>query len=242
MLTIDRGRIQHQQDLLQQTHDQIQNQEVLIDNQQHILSMLRTAVTQQGMPNQVYFSSPVISLDTLGRYMGFYLEFIDSYEVNCPFTRTNVAFRPLNFSRGIPGGLEDSLQGHRTTQDRLGEFVLEDMTRRQPLLLAKSWSTAVRPGQHISKSMVCRLGRLEAILTCPGCGEYEYPVKDDRRRINTGSGEIKLWYQNGTYLTDRDEKRFEDTGERKALIEKMGIEKEVDQVKRHFANFVPLFW
>ena len=50
-----------------------------------------------------------------------------------------------------------------------GQFALEDTTRKRSLRLSDAWSTIVRPGQHISMSMVFRLQE-SPNGSCPSCG------------------------------------------------------------------------
>ena len=50
-----------------------------------------------------------------------------------------------------------------------GQFALEDTTRKRSLRLSDAWSTIVRPGQHISMSMVFRLQE-SPNGSCPRCG------------------------------------------------------------------------
>ena len=50
-----------------------------------------------------------------------------------------------------------------------GQFALEDTARKRSLRLSDAWNTIVRPGQHISMSMLFRLqGSLHG--SCPSCG------------------------------------------------------------------------
>lgn len=51
-----------------------------------------------------------------------------------------------------------------------GQFVLEDTRRKKAISLKSSWSTVVRPGQHISMSMIFR--QQQTVRgSCPSCGE-----------------------------------------------------------------------
>ena len=51
-----------------------------------------------------------------------------------------------------------------------GQYALEDTRRKKDLDLTEPWTKVVRPGQHISMSMIFRLE--EAPTTrCPGCGK-----------------------------------------------------------------------
>lgn len=51
-----------------------------------------------------------------------------------------------------------------------GQFALEDTTRKRSLRLSDAWSTTVRPGQHISMSMILRL-QWYPNNSCPSCGQ-----------------------------------------------------------------------
>ena len=50
-----------------------------------------------------------------------------------------------------------------------GEFALADTTRGGGLDLSKTWNAIVRPGQHISMSMIFRIQISSS--HCPGCGQ-----------------------------------------------------------------------
>ena len=50
------------------------------------------------------------------------------------------------------------------------QFVLEDITRQRDLDLSKPWNAIVRPGQHISMSMIFPI-RISFSSHCPGCGD-----------------------------------------------------------------------
>ena len=50
-----------------------------------------------------------------------------------------------------------------------GQFALEDTARQRSLRLSDPWGTIVRPGQHISMSMVFRLQESPK-GSCPSCG------------------------------------------------------------------------
>lgn len=49
------------------------------------------------------------------------------------------------------------------------QFALEDTRRKENLRLSDAWSTIVRPGQHISMSMIFRL-QGSPTASCPSCG------------------------------------------------------------------------
>ena len=49
------------------------------------------------------------------------------------------------------------------------QFVLEDSRRKHGLDLAKPWTALIRPGQHLSMSMVFRQQQLSPGI-CPSCG------------------------------------------------------------------------
>lgn len=50
-----------------------------------------------------------------------------------------------------------------------GQFALRDTTRQKSLDLSKPWNAIVRPGQHISMSMIYRF-MVSPPSHCPGCG------------------------------------------------------------------------
>ena len=51
-----------------------------------------------------------------------------------------------------------------------GQFVLEDTLRKHGISLTSSWTTVVRPGQHINMSMVFWQQQTVRGI-CPGCRE-----------------------------------------------------------------------
>lgn len=51
-----------------------------------------------------------------------------------------------------------------------GQYALEDTRRKQGLKLTEPWTKIVRPGQHISMSMIFRLHELPT-TKCPSCGK-----------------------------------------------------------------------
>ena len=74
---------------------------------------------------------------------------------------------PNTFTAGFHSSAEVKDIGLRKIET--GQFVLEDTARKRSLHLSDAWSTTVRPGQHISMSMVFRLqGSPNSI--CLGCG------------------------------------------------------------------------
>lgn len=58
-----------------------------------------------------------------------------------------------------------------------GQFALEDTRLKHGLSLAKPWTALVRPGQHISMSMVFRRQQT-CTGSCPSCGERNDESKD----------------------------------------------------------------
>ncbi|CAD6571375.1 MAG: hypothetical protein ASARMPRED_004482 [Alectoria sarmentosa] len=132
---------QYQQDLLQNllqiatqnqsTQDTLkQNRQMMQAKLDDIASMLRI---NQAIPAQVLLSAPVVLLDARGRCTPFNLEFIDSAEAFMAVLK--VRFKDI---------------GLRKIEN--GEFALEDTRRKRSLSLSDTWSTVVRPGQHISMS------------------------------------------------------------------------------------------
>lgn len=59
-----------------------------------------------------------------------------------------------------------------------GQFDLEDTKRKARLQLSKPWATIVRPGQHVSLSMVFRLDE-QSMTRCPGCGKENVDSETD---------------------------------------------------------------
>ena len=51
-----------------------------------------------------------------------------------------------------------------------GQFSLEDTKRRKSLKLSNPWTTVVKPGQHISMSMIFHLHKAPT-TKCPSCGK-----------------------------------------------------------------------
>lgn len=129
-LIIIRGATHYQQDLLQtlrqiatQSDTIIRNQEAMITSQQSMLADLHDVVTisriQQDLPPQISLSAPIVFLDARGRRAGFFLEFIDSVEVNIlPFAYTSRPWITNERLLGLYCRSEDSFRGHWTAQGR----------------------------------------------------------------------------------------------------------------------------
>lgn len=133
-----------------------------------IASMLRT---NQGMPAQVLLSTPVVLLDARGRCAPFHLEFIDSAEVCSPFSiGENDLHRSNHLLQAFVAVLKVRFKDIGLRKIENGEFALEDTRRKRSLSLSDAWSTVVRPGQHISMSMIFRLQQSPQ-TSCPSCGQ-----------------------------------------------------------------------
>ena len=59
-----------------------------------------------------------------------------------------------------------------------GQFALEDTRRKHGLDLAKPWTTLIRPGQHISMSMVFHRQQISTGI-CPSCGGENDEFEND---------------------------------------------------------------
>ncbi|KAL9135056.1 MAG: hypothetical protein Q9175_003762 [Cornicularia normoerica] len=178
------GKTQYQRDLLHQllqnaTHSQtiVSNQDTLIQNQNEMLAELRDIATvarvSQAIPAQVLLSTPVILLDARGRSAPFHLEFIDSSEAFIAVLK--VRFKDI---------------GLRKIEN--GQFALEDTTRKRSLRLSDAWSTTVRPGQHISMSMIFRLQE-SPNTTCPSCGHEN--EESDETEVECANIACRLTYR-----------------------------------------------
>ena len=66
--------------------------------------------------------------------------------------------------------------GDRKIEKR--QFALEDTRRKHGLDLAKPWATLIRPGQHISMSMIFRRQQLSTGI-CPSCAEENDELEND---------------------------------------------------------------
>ncbi|KAM0801690.1 hypothetical protein BDR22DRAFT_156623 [Usnea florida] len=127
----------------------------IIENQQQLMGQLRDIElmirVNQDVPPQVLLSKPVVLLDACGRYTPFHLELIDTAEFFIEVLK--IRFKDI---------------GLHKIEAR--EFSLEDSKSKCGLQLAKPWTVIMRPGRHISMSMVFRLEERQT-ARCPGCGE-----------------------------------------------------------------------
>ncbi|KAL8792264.1 MAG: hypothetical protein Q9195_005143 [Heterodermia aff. obscurata] len=181
------GETQYQRDLFHQllqiaknsqtltAHNQtiISSQKNMIQNQQDMLAEIRGLATivkvSQNIPAQVLLSDPVILLDARGRRAPFHLEFIDSVEALIAVLK--VRFRDVGLRR-----------------IERGQFALEDTARKRNLDLSKTWNAIVRPGQHISMSMIFRY-RMFYGSYCPSCvHENESGEETEIACANTACG------------------------------------------------------
>ena len=67
-----------------------------------------------------------------------------------------------------------------------GQFALEDTRRKQGLDLAKPWTTLIKPGQHISMSMIFRRQQIST-GRCPSCAEENEDLEND---------DVEWWVKN----------------------------------------------
>ena len=133
-----------------------------------IASMLRI---NQAIPAQVLLSAPVVLLDARGRCTPFNLEFIDSAEVCTYFSMGENDLHCSNDSlQAFMAVLKVRFKDIGLRKIENGEFALEDTRRKRSLSLSDTWSTVVRPGQHISMSMIFRLQQSPQ-SSCPSCGQ-----------------------------------------------------------------------
>ena len=94
----------------------------ILENQQQSMGQLMGQLrdidlmirVNQEVPAQVLLSKPIILLDARGRYAPFFIEFIDTAEVNASFNTTHSSATYLVYI-GFHRRLEDSIQGHRPT-------------------------------------------------------------------------------------------------------------------------------
>lgn len=124
------------------------------------------------IPAQVLLSKPAILHDARGRIFPFHLEFIDSADVSIPIQVQNaihVAVLTLALQAFI-AVLKVRFKDIGLRKIEEGQFVLEDRLRKHGISLTNSWTTVVRPGQHINMSMVFRRQEMVRAI-CPGCGE-----------------------------------------------------------------------
>ena len=148
----------------------------ITQNQQQILSILQQVQTiirvQNEIPAQVPLSKPVILLDARGRYFPFHLEFIDSAEVRVPSHTQNLIHTAILklVLQAFTAVLKVRFRDVGLRKIEKGQFALQDTRRKNALNLALPWKALIRPGQHISMSMIFRRKQFSTGI-CPNCGE-----------------------------------------------------------------------
>ena len=168
-----RGQSQYQQNLLHQLLENATHNQTVIQNQREMLAELRDIATivrvNQAIPAQVPLSTPVILLDARGQCAPFHLEFVNSAEVCAHFGTIRNDLEQLTLSLQVfLAVLKARFKDIGLRRIENGQFALEDTLRKKSLQLSDAWSTIVRPGQHISMSMVFRLNETSN-TSCPWC-------------------------------------------------------------------------
>ena len=143
---------------------------------QQLMENLRTIYAainaDKEIPPQVLHSKPAILHDARGRICSIHLDFIDSADVGIPIhvqIPMHVAVLTLALQAFV-AVLKVRFKDIGLRKIEKGQFVLEDTRRKSVISLKSSWITVVRPGQHISMSMIFRQQQT-ARGSCPSCGE-----------------------------------------------------------------------
>ena len=143
---------------------------------QQVMENLRTIYAaikaEKEIPAQVLLSKPAILHDARGRICPIHLDFINSAEVGTPIHLQSPIYVTLltPLLQAFVAVLKVRFKDVGLRKIENGQFVLEDTRRKSVISLKSSWITVVRPGQHISMSMIFRRQQT-ARGSCPSCGE-----------------------------------------------------------------------
>ncbi|CAF9934944.1 MAG: hypothetical protein ALECFALPRED_006189 [Alectoria fallacina] len=91
-----------------------------------------------------------------------------------------------------------------------GQFTLEDTRRKRSLSLSDAWSTVVRPGQHISMSMIFRLQQSPQ-TSCPSCGQEN--EGSDETEIECANIACRLTYRRIVDVSSSENEQSEEDRE-----------------------------
>ena len=148
----------------------------VVEDQRKVMRYLQTisdvVKVDKEIPAQVLLSNPAILHDARGRIFPFHLDFIDSADVSVEI-QVRSAFHMavlILVLQAFIAVLKVRFKDIGLRKIEKGQFVLEDTFRKHAINFKNSWTTVVRPGQHISMSMV--FWQQQAVRgICPGCGE-----------------------------------------------------------------------